>query len=281
MFKSLKNNFTVFLKGGAIGVANIIPGVSGGTIAVVLGIYDKLIESISGFFTEPKKRWGYLVFLIKIFSGAAVFILLLANVMDFMLKQHFAPTMFLFMGLILGGIPVVVRSHGDMALKFSRVIFFLLGAALIFGISFFAKEDGAGAINLESLNTMPMGGLLFLVLAGFLAGGAMIVPGVSGSFILVLIGQYAVIVASIKALAIKPLAAVSVGAAIGILIFSKIIAVLLKKNPAVTYYFILGLIVASLYEIFPGIPLGHEAGLYCGGALLLGSICSWGLARIN
>ena len=281
MLISIKNNFTDFLKGGAIGIANIIPGVSGGTIAVILGIYDKLIESISGFFTEPKKRWGYLVFLVKIFSGAGIFILLLANVMDFMLKQHFAPTMYLFMGLILGGIPVVVRTHGDMKLKLSRMVFFLLGVALILGVSFFAKEDGSGAISLENLNAMPVEGLLFLVLAGFLAGGAMIVPGISGSFLLVLIGQYAVIVASIKALAIKPLAAVSFGAAIGILVFSKVIALFLKKNPAITYYFILGLILASLYEIFPGIPLGYEAGLYCGGALLLGSICSWGLSRIN
>ena len=109
----------------------------------------------------------------------------------------------------------------------------------------------------------------------------MIVPGVSGSFLLVLIGQYAVIVTSLKALLVKPLAAVALGAALGILVFSKVIDVLLKKSPAVTYYFILGLIVASLYKIFPGVVVGYEHGLYCGGALIIGSLCSWGLSKVS
>jgi putative membrane protein len=278
MIKNIRKTLVLFLKGGAIGVANIIPGVSGGTIAVVLGLYDRLIEAISDFFTKPDRRREHFMFLFKVFAGAAVFLLLLANLMDFLLKEYFAPTMFLFIGLILGGIPAVVRSHGDMKINLSRLFFLICGVIFITGISFFGGADTYALVSADKLTSISARGVIMLVLAGFLAGGAMIVPGVSGSFILVLIGQYALIVAAIKALAVKPLFAVAAGAVAGILVFSKIIDVLLKKVPAGTYYFILGLISASIYVIFPGVPYGWIYGLYCAIALIGGTLLSWVLS---
>lgn len=282
MNKSIKETVILLMKGGAIGVANIIPGVSGGTLAVILGIYDRLIESISKFFTNPEKRGEYIIFLVKIFSGAIIALLSLANVMDFLLHQHYQKTMFLFMGLILGGIPAVVRSHGDMKGSASRVFMFIFGFLVVLALSLASNVYNGPENNLTvGIAPVDMGGYLVLLLAGFLAGGAMIVPGISGSFILVLLGQYAVIIASIKAFAVKPLLFVGFGACLGILLFSKIIELCLEKAPAQTYYFILGLILASFYKIFPGIPEGTTQGMTCLAVFLAGVAVSFFMSKIS
>ncbi len=280
MKKKLVETVVLLLKGGAIGVANIIPGVSGGTLAVVLGIYDRLIESISRFFDRPEKRKEYIFFLVKVFSGAVAALVLLAKVMDLMLTEHFHKTMFLFMGLILGGIPAVIRSHGDMKIRTSRILAFIIGVILVLGISVVGKAQGH-----DSMTVVPAvqgtSSYVMLAIAGFLAGGAMIVPGVSGTFILVLMGQYVIIIGAIKDLAMKPLGFVALGAVAGVMVFSRIIEICLEKIPSVTYYFILGLILASFYKIFPGIPADRTVLLYCVGAFVVGAIVSYALSKVS
>jgi putative membrane protein len=273
----IKETIVLFLKGCAIGVANIIPGVSGGTLAVILGIYDRLIESIACFFESPGKRKEYIIFLVKVLLGAGTAILLLANLMDFLLTQHFQLTMFAFMGLILGGIPAVWRSHGDMKVRTSRMFVFVLGMIVVL-VPALLGSGAAKEAEMSSSVGMAVFGLkesLMLLLGGFLAGGAMIVPGISGSFILVLMGQYAMIIAAIKELSLMPLVFVGSGAMTGILVFSKIIKVCLQKAPATTYYFILGLITASLWEIFPGVPRTAPAVLFAAVMLLGGAGISY------
>ena len=274
------NTILLVIKGGFIGIANIIPGVSGGTIAVILGIYDRLIESIASFFSNPLKRKEYFLFLTKIFIGAGVSIVLLANIMDYLLKEQFNPTMFLFMGLIIGGIPIFVKTHDDMKISINRGLSFVLGISIVLGLAFLSKKyTQAESVDPEAIITI--GGYLIVGIAGFLAGGAMIVPGVSGSFILVLMGQYGIIITSIKNMDLKVLMIVGVGAICGVLIFSKIIKFLLKKNPALTYYFILGLIAASLFEIFPGMPLSNAGVLTGCCALFLGVITPFLLSKLG
>jgi putative membrane protein len=254
----IKETLVVLIQGGIIGVANIIPGVSGGTLAVVLGIYDRLIESLACFFSFPEKRKEYVFFLMKLTLGALGAILLLANLMDFLLTRHFQLTMFAFMGLICGGVPSIWRSHADMRVEKKRALFFLLGILVVLIPSLLGSDTASDAGTAEQasavVSTWQAYALLFV--AGFLAGGGMIVPGVSGSFILVLLGQYAIIIAAIKGLSVLPLLCVSIGAASGILVFSSIIKRCLEKAPAETYYFILGLLAVSFFEIFPGLPSG-------------------------
>ena len=274
------NTILLIIKGGFIGVANIIPGVSGGTIAVILGIYDKLIECIALFFSNSSKRKESLLFLAKIFIGAGTSIVLLANLMDYLLKEQFNPTMFLFIGLILGGIPVFVKTHHDMKISIGRAISFIGGLSLVLGLAFLSKKYTQGEIvNPDDIFTISR--YFVIGIAGFLAGGAMIVPGVSGSFILVLLGQYGIIISAIKNIDIKVIGIVGVGAMMGIFIFSKIIKILLKKVPGGTYYFILGLIVSSLLEIFPGMPVSSSGMLIGAGALFLGIITSSLLAKLG
>ncbi|MFA5060662.1 MAG: DUF368 domain-containing protein [Candidatus Omnitrophota bacterium] len=282
MTNGIKETVILFLKGCAIGVANIIPGVSGGTLAVVLGVYDRLIESIACFFESPGKRKEYAIFLAKILSGAGISMLFLANVMDFLLTHHFHLTIFAFMGLILGGVPSIWRSHGDMRVKTSRVFVFIAGILIVLGPSLL----GFTAIETATFDAPEMlmfdkGRYLTLLFSGFLAGGAMIVPGISGSFVLVLLGQYALIIAAIKGLILTPLIVVGFGAMAGILVFSKIIKVCLERSPAMTYYFILGLVTASFIEIFPGVPRGEHVVLFAVIIFFLGAGASYALSKIS
>lgn len=278
----IKETVMLLLKGGAIGVANIIPGVSGGTLAVVLGVYDRLIESIARFFEAPEKRKEYILFLAKIFCGAGAAILLLANVMDFLLTHHFHITMFAFMGLILGGIPSIWTTHADMKVRTVRILAFVVGMIVVLGLSLLGSGvEGAMMTDAAGIAVSGWQGYFMLLLSGFLAGGAMIVPGVSGSFILVLMGQYAVIIAAIKGLSAAPLALVGIGAAAGILVFSKLIGICLDKAPAITYYFILGLIAASFYKIFPGVPETAPVALFGAAAFLGGAGISYLMSKVS
>lgn len=277
----IQNSILLFLKGGGIGVANIIPGVSGGTMAVVFGIYDRLIEAISGFLESPKKRKEYFLFLAILAAGAAAAILLLANLMDYLLTHHYQPTLFAFMGLIIGGIPVLWKSHGDMKPGAVRILFFVLGMVVVILPALLgegAKEAAAGA---EVVFPAGLSAYSVLLLAGFLAGGAMIVPGISGSFLLVLLGQYHMIIAAIKGMRVPVLAIVAVGAGTGVLVFSKIIKICLQKAPATTYYFILGLLAASLWVIYPGLPATAPAMLASGLMLVLGAAAAFLLSRVS
>ena len=278
----IKETVILFVKGLVIGIANIIPGVSGGTLAVVLGLYDRLIESIACFFEAPGKRKEYIIFLANIFSGAGTAILLLANVMDFLLTRHFQVTMFAFMGLILGGIPSIWKSHGDMSIKTTRVFAFVLGMIAVIGPSLLGSGAENGAMpDPAGLSVSGWQGYFMILLAGFLAGGGMIVPGISGSFILVLMGQYAVIISAIKELRAAPIIFTAAGAAAGIFVFSKIIKTCLEKMPAETYYFILGMIAASLWHIFPGTPATTADLLSAAAVFLGGAGVSYQMSRLS
>jgi len=184
------------------------------------------------------------------------------------------------MGLILGGIPVVISSHRDMRVRTTRIIAFVLGMIMVLGISILGNDNGAA--NTPQAVGVSCGTYrcFAILIAGFFAGGAMIVPGISGSFILVLMGQYAVIIAAVKDLAVGPLLSMAAGAAIGILVFSRIIEACLERIPALTYYFILGLITASFYKIFPGIPAGGSVALLpCLGVFAAGAVVSYALSK--
>lgn len=245
----------LILKGGIIGIANVIPGVSGGTMAVVLGIYEKLIEALGNFFTNKTRRKEYFLFLLKVFIGAGITILLFSWVMDYLLTNYRVYTYLFFIGLILGSIPSIYKSHSDMKLNIVSIFTFLIAVALILGLFFFTPEKNAG-LDQGVEHQWSVQKALILIISGILSGGSMIMPGISGSFILVLLGQYHYIIRSVKNLSVLPLFFLGIGIGIGIWTFAKIIDYLLKKYPKETFYFILGLVIASLIPIFPGLPAG-------------------------
>lgn len=266
---NIKHEIRVFLIGMAMGVANIIPGVSGGTIAVVFGIYEKLMEALSNFLTDNTKRWQYIKFLSILFSGALVSIVSLARVLSWSFENYPLPTVYFFLGLIIGSIPVVIKSHPDMKPTLTRSIAFLLGFIAVIILALMQQESGVDMAGTE-ISSSGLSDYLYFIFSGALAASAMIIPGVSGSFILILLGVYWKVLGALSGLTstllsdgftaemvtkLSILGFLFIGVVIGILIFSKIMSWALKHHPATTMYLILGLIIGSIYQIFPGFEM--------------------------
>lgn len=266
----MKSQFNVVrtaLVGAAMGVANIIPGVSGGTIAVVFGIYEYLMEALGNFITDKQKRWEYIRFLAVLFLGTLLSIAVFARVLKMAFEFFPLPTIYFFIGLIVGSIPVVIKSHPDMKLNTPRAFSFILGMVLVVVLALLQGGGEAAVAAPTSLVDHGIGYYAYLVICGIVAASAMIVPGVSGSFILILMGTYWTVLSAVSGfvtllvssgltpevmIRIKIIFAILIGVVAGILIFSRIMSWALTKFPAKTMYAILGLIVGSIYQIYPG-----------------------------
>lgn len=249
MNEKIKN----FLVGVALGVANIIPGVSGGTIAMTMGIYEKLISIASHFFKDIKKN---IMFILPLGIGMVVAILLLSKVINFTLENYEFQTVLFFVGLIIGGIPLLVKKTNKEDFKFKNILVFIICFALIMSMTFMGDKE-----NIVSLANVDFSLMMKLLGVGIIAAATMVIPGISGSFILMLLGFYKPIVETISNLTnfdmfihnILILGSFGIGVLIGIVLIAKIIEFLLDKFPSLTYYGIYGIIVASIISIVLGI----------------------------
>jgi len=243
----------LLLKGMAIGVSNVIPGVSAGTFMVLLGIYDELVEAIGNFLTSKSKRKDYFLFLLPLVIGASGGVLVFANLITLLMERHAVPTQFFFIGLILGGIPAVLKMYHDMKPSTSRLVAFTVGLGLVI---FLGIEERLGISGHIPVSTSSLLGFSFFAIVGFFAGGAMVTPGVSGAYIFLLTETYEPIMQALASLTQPPIhwgviVSVAAGAGIGLLVCSRLIALALERQPAVTFYAILGLICGSFVGLWP------------------------------
>ena len=241
------------LKGMAIGVSNVIPGVSAGTLMVLLGIYDELVEAVGNFLTSKSNRKDYFLFLLPLVIGAGGGVLVFANLITLLIERFAAPTQFFFIGLVLGGVPAVIKMHHDMKPSISRLVAFTVGLGLVI---FLGVEEQRGISGHIPAGTSSLLGFSLFAVVGFLAGGAMVTPGVSGAYIFLLTETYEPIMQALASLTQPPvhwavIVSVAAGAGIGLLICSRLIALALERRPAVTFYAILGLICGSLVGLWP------------------------------
>ena len=243
------------ISGAFIGVANIIPGVSGGTVALLLGVYEKLTESVGEFLTAPKnKKIEFAKFLSQIFVGVFIGLLVFAKIIGFLYSNYREGTSFFFLGLIVASLPLVLTHRNKEKIDKQGKLWFLLGLLIMIGFTIIQSFYGPGETSNE-LYKLTGKYAIKLLLAGSIAGGAMVIPGISGSLLLVMLGEYYNILGFVNNRMILPVALVGIGAVIGIVGFAKIIDKLLKSHRDNTLYFIIGLIVASLIEIWPGFTL--------------------------
>ena len=283
----IKHEVRIFLIGAAMGVANIIPGVSGGTIAVVFGIYEDLMEALGNFLTDKSKRWQYVKFLAILFSGALISIVSLARVLSWSFENYPLPTVYFFLGLIIGSIPVVLKTYPDMKPSKTRSIAFMFGLIAVIILALIQHQSGADETT-SQISSIDLWDYIYYVFSGAIAASAMIIPGVSGSFVLILMGVYWKVLDALSGLTtslvntgftadmiskLSILGSLFIGVVIGILIFSKIMSWALKNHPAVTMYLILGLIIGSIYQIFPGFEFNFH-GLLAILTLVIGTIIS-------
>lgn len=237
------------LKGMVIGVSNVIPGVSGGTMAVVMGIYDKLINTVNNFFKDIKKN---IIFLGALAIGAVVGILLFTNVIDYLLKNYNEQTNFFFIGLIVGTAPLLFKKATEKKVATGNWVGLVLGFLLVAGLGVLEKANPEAAF----LSTIFKPNMLGFFVAGFIAAATMILPGISGSFVLLLIGLYEPIIEVVKNFDIVNMAVIGVGVILGFLLMTKLIEKLFNKYPQTAYCIIFGLVVGSVFVIFPGFTFG-------------------------
>lgn len=245
------NIFKNIIKGMMIGIANIMPGVSGGTLAVSMGIYDKLIHCITHILSEFKES---MKFLLPIFAGAGIALVALTFVIEALFQYYPIPTNLLFIGLIVGGLPPVVTKVKSHKLSFGHILAGLLFFALVVGMAMMGG-NGNRQVTLN-LGIVPM---IKLVLVGIIAAATMIIPGVSGSMVLLILGYYQPIIQQITVFCtavitldmagilhgIAILLPFGIGVLIGILGIAKIIEIIFEKYPLYAYCAIIGLIAAS------------------------------------
>ena len=250
------------LSGVVIGVANIIPGVSGGTMMVAMGIYDKLISAITGLFKNFKKS---LKFLFPIAVGMALGIVVLSKVIAIMFDVIPFQTNCLFIGLIIGSFPFIVKNVKGHSVKIQHIIACLLFFGLVLGSALIGEGSGEEATLVGGI--VPM---IKLFAVGVIASATMIIPGVSGSMVLMILGYYDAIISNISLFIENVLTwnvdgiieglmifvPFGVGVVAGVFIVAKLVEIIFRKFPLVAYWAIIGLIVASPFAIF--ISAGFE-----------------------
>lgn len=234
-------------RGFVMGSADVVPGVSGGTIAVLLGIYDQLIAAINGIFSKDWKE--HVKFLIPLGIGIVAAIFTLARLMDWLLKHHPGPTYFLFLGLIIGVLPFLFH-EADVKNKFKakHVTILIIGVLLVAFLGFLNDEEGTVIVE-RSLSIYTL-----LFFSGFIGSAAMVLPGISGSFMLLVIGVYSTIMGAIKNLEFDVILVTGLGILIGIVFMSKVINYFLTHYRTGTFAVIIGMVIGSIAVIFPGWP---------------------------
>lgn len=251
-----------FLCGVVFGTANVIPGVSGGTMLVVFGIFDRLTDSISGI----KKIFQNFWFLVTFALGAGGGIILSSFVISSLFDNFEIQTNMFFLGLIIGGIPLIYKlGTSEKKVKPLCVVPFVIAMAVVIGLAVLEKVD-VFKLAPDVVNGFDMVISLKLLGCAALAAVTMIIPGISGSFVMMLLGVYETIITAIKEMNFYVIIPFAIGAIIGIIGGAKLISVLIKKNKLMVYSALMGLVIGSIYAILPegfGFNLQTGYGFVC------------------
>lgn len=247
----MKDKLVLFIKGVILGIAFIIPGVSGGTLAILLGIYEELIEAVNNFYKSFKNFKKYFTYLLPLGMGTLFSILLVAKIIKLGLTYAPIITILIFLGLILGGIPKLFKVI-DKKLELKDFSLMLIGIIIVLLMSIVDKGSNVEFTNMSILSYI----VLFFV--GMLASATMVVPGISGSLTLMLIGYYEPILNTVNNLSsltnIKEslfiLIPFLLGVILGILLIAKIIEYFLNNYREKTYLVIIGFVLASIISLF-------------------------------
>ena len=244
------NYIKKIIAGIAVGIANVIPGVSGGTIAVVFGVYSDLIGAASLDIKTIKANFKIYLCL---FGGIGLGVLLFARLFKIVYERFPIQTNFFFIGLIVGSIFIIFEFVREKEQKSSfktasKILWFFIGLSIMLALYFF---KGAAASSTAAVETLSLGSFIFLFLAGFAGAAAMVIPGISGSFLLLIMGAYYTVIKAVTDFNIPVLIPVGLGVLAGIILSARLIGFLMEKFPKITYAFILGLVAGSIRHMLP------------------------------
>ncbi len=262
------NFLSGFLKGVAMGAGAIAPGVSGGALAVIFGLYDKITDFIAHLNRNFKRN---LVFFIPIGIGGVAGVLIFSRIIEFLFQNFETEVRYAFVGLMLGTLPSVIREANKKGYKQKYLFPFIISLVLTLVVTYL--ENNA-VILINEVGTSPV----HLIIYGLIIGFGTIIPGVSASIILMYMGAYEIIIGAISDLHIIFIFYMGIGFVLSILLFAKLISMLFEKAYGMTYYTILGLVLGSIVSIFPGfeISIYYLMNLLI---LLLCCILSYSLSR--
>ena len=256
-----KETLIIFIKGLFMGIADIIPGVSGGTIALITGIYIRLVHAISGInlrfisrlvkgdFEGAKKNIGDIDFqlFIPLLTGIGLAVFLMSNLLDYLLQNFEASTYAFFFGLILASAVLLYKQIKGFSVKI--MIFSIAGFLAGFFLS--------GLATLQIGHSLPV-----IFLSGMIAICAMILPGISGAFMLLFLGMYDYMIDVLKNLQFFEIFIFILGALIGILAFSRVLNYILRKYESITISFLIGLMLGALRLLYDNIASTMDSIAY-------------------
>lgn len=236
------------INGMLIGISSIIPGMSGGTMAVILDIFDQMIGAISGLRRTFKKS---VIYLAPIGIGMVLGVLLLSGFLSGMLQSHPVEMQLFFIGVVAGSIPLVTRKSLEEPFRRHSLLALIATLAVMICI-FFVRPDDSGV---ELIRNPSVSQMIQLMLYAAFAAAAMVIPGVSGSFFLMLFGVYHSVLTAVSEWNFAVLIPVGIGMIIGILFCAKMLDLLLQRHKQAMYFGILGCVIGSIPNIWPTQPI--------------------------
>lgn len=266
-----KNTIKTMLNGLIVGSTMLVPGVSGGSMAMLLGIYDRLVHSISSFTKNMKENFLFLV----LFSiGGLLGMILFASPLLRLIELYTMPMLYLFIGIVAGGVPMMYEKSGVKKIDLDSFLYFMLGFVSIFLVSALPSDLFPKQTNLSGI------GLVFLIMAGFTAAIALVLPGISVSYMLLLMGIYEETMKAVSRLYLPYLIPLGIGVFLGIILTTKLLEQAMQQHPKATYLVILGFVIGSIAEVFPGIPTRSEL-LICFLTLIAGFLCIHFISKLQ
>lgn len=262
----MKNKWLSYIgKGFVTGASMLVPGVSGGTMAMLLDIYDELISAVSSFLDDKKENSALLLLFTL---GGLGGMLLLARPILWLTRTFPFPMLYFFMGVVTGGVPMICAKAGVHKISVKSMAYPAFGmlAVILLG----RVSGGLGLYQLSS----GFGAVLCLIAAGAAAAAALVLPGISVSYLLLLLGMYEPTMEALAQMYLPYLLPLAAGGLLGIALTTRLLERCMNRHPEVTYLLILGFILGSVMEIFPGIPTGFQLflcpAMFLGGCLLTG-----------
>lgn len=239
------------IKGIALGAGAILPGISSGVLCVVFGIYEKLIDSILNFFKDIKSN---IKFLLPFVIGIGIGVILFGNMLRLLFSNYPMQSKFCFIGLILGSIPSLIKTANN---KKGFRLHYLIYTIATFLLTIFLLFLEKNISNTLASNTS----FLFLIFAGFIMSIGVVIPGVSSSVLLMVLGVYDLYLSAVSSINIYILLPMGIGLIIGGLIFLLLIRFCLKKFYIQTYYSIIGFVLGSILVLFPSFQFNANGAI--------------------
>ena len=233
------------IKGGLIGASMLIPGLSGGTMAIVLNIYDRLMNAVGNLFKDLKSN---LIFLFRVAVGGIFGMILFSKLILSLAETYPQPMMSVFIGVVLGSLPALLKKAALTKKRWFNLFFMLPGAVASLSLNFLPSSVFSYSYGLE--------GFLICVLCGFIIAVALILPGISTSHALLLLGMYEKVWQSVSDMDFLFLLPLLIGCAAGVLLLTRAFSFLLCRFQTQSYCLIAGFVMGSVYEMLPSSPQG-------------------------